>query len=112
MPKEGLSIGDLLSPDGETGTVAAGTQVGPADSGKKTFQASVTGTGLVTATVVVQASHMPTVHGWVDLGTITLARTTQDTDGFTSESSWPYFRGKVTAISGTGAKVRLTVAQE
>ena len=111
MSKEGLEIGHLLSPDGEITTID-GNAAGPSPSGRKTFQASVIGTGLVTATVVVQASHLPSVHGWVDLGTITLAQTTSATDGFTSESSWPYFRGRVTAISGTGAKVRLTTSQE
>lgn len=111
MSKEGLETGDLMSPDGETAAVTSGAR-GPSPSGAKTFQASVTGTGLVTATVVIQASHLPDVHGWVDLGTITLGQTTQASDGFTSASSWPYFRAKITAISGTGAKVRVTTSQE
>lgn len=111
MSREGLSVGHMLSPNGETSTATGGT-TGKSDSGRKTFQASVSGTGLVTATVIIQASHFPDIHGWVDLGTITLAQTTQHSDGFTSESSWPYFRARLTAITGTAAKAYVTCSQE
>ena len=75
-----------------------------------TFQASVTGTGAVTATVVMQvsneeAAYLGTTSNWITLGTITLSGTTTATDGFTTDAPWRYVRAGVTAISGTGATV-------
>lgn len=69
----------------------------------KSFQATVKGAGLVTATVLIQA----TLNGidWLTLGTITLSGTSSASDGFSSSSSWAAFKAKVTAISGTGATV-------
>jgi len=75
----------------------------------KAFQASVSGTGAVSATVVVQVSNDIENMGWLDLATITLSGTTSDTDGFTSVASWVYHRGLITAIAGTGAAVNLGV---
>ena len=65
-------------------------------------QAKVSGTGSVSATVVIECS----TDGldWVTLGTITLSGTTSATDGFAAVA-WPHMRPKVTAISGTGARV-------
>lgn len=90
----------------------AGTTYGPIWSGEKSFQAVVTGTGAVSATVLVQVSNNPDVLGWATLGTITLTGTTTDTAGFVSNGAWAYYRGNVTAISGTGATVYLTQAIE
>tara|TARA_R110002126_G_scaffold141146_5_gene286057 strand:+ start:1615 stop:1977 length:363 start_codon:yes stop_codon:yes gene_type:complete len=80
------------------------------DSPTATFQASVTGTGAVTATVVMQvsneeATYLGTTSNWITLGTITLSGTTTATDGFTTDAPWRYVRAGVTAISGTGATV-------
>jgi hypothetical protein len=83
-------------------TVAAGqaTQLAGAHH---TFQATVTGTGTVTANVLIQCSNNGT--GWLTLGTITLSGTTSITDGFASAAPWAFVRANVTAISGTGAAV-------
>lgn len=102
-----VKLGTLLSAVLVTG---AGTAVGLAQSGWKTFQAKVVGTGAVTATVKVQASNDNSV--WEDLGVITLSGTTSANDGFASVAAWAYYRGNVTAISGTGAAVTLICAQE
>ena len=71
-----------------------------------TFQAIVTGTGAVTATVLIQVSNeADTFNGakanWITMGTITLAGTTTATDGFTTVCPWRYVRASVTAISAT-----------
>lgn len=93
-------------------TTGAGSTGGPAQSGEKTWQATVTGSGSVSATVLVQVSNDPTTLGWATLGTITLSGTTTATDGFASDTAWKYYRGNVTAVSGTSATVYLYGTQE
>lgn len=79
---------------------------------KRTFQAfgrTTAGTGSVT--VKVQGSNHPNPsidQHWVDLMTITLSLSTTDaSDGASTDAPWMNVRGKVTAISGTGANVDL-----
>lgn len=78
------------------------------DSPNTTYQATVTGTGAVTATVVIEYSNdgvnaLSTVGG-----TITLSGTTTSSDGFTtSDAPWKFARARTTAISGTGATVQV-----
>src|SRR5574341_2342191 len=90
-------------------TISTGAAGGPALAGKKTFQAVVAGTGAVSATVKVQGSNDG--DNWVDIATITLAGTTSAKDGFAADAPWAYYRGDVTAISGTGAAVTLNVGE-
>jgi hypothetical protein len=78
-----------------------------------TYQAFVTGTGAVTATVAIQATNdensvspsggSPVANNWVALGTITLSGTNQASDGFTTSASWRFVRAVVTNLTGTGA---------
>lgn len=77
------------------------------DSPYATFQGTVSGTGAVTATIVLEVSNDNTY--WVStvLGTITLSGTTSSSDGFTTSAPWKYVRARVTAISGTGATVQV-----
>ena len=77
------------------------------DSPFTTFQAWVTGTGAVTATIVVDCTNDDTLQNWCStpLGTITLSGTTSSSDGFTTTAPWKYVRARITAISGTGAAV-------
>lgn len=111
-PQGSLQVGTLCSGLITTGTSPAATS-GVARAGEKTFQAVVSGSGSVSATVLIQASNDPVNDGWVTLGTITLPSTsTTVTDGFSSQSGWAYYQCDVTAISGTGATVQVTVAQE
>lgn len=74
-----------------------------------TFQASgATTAGAGAVTVKVQVSNDNA--NWLDLGTISLTLSTgESSDGFASEASWGFVRGNVTAISGTGAAVTLTM---
>jgi hypothetical protein len=73
----------------------------------RTFTAGVTGTGSVSATVVIEVS---AVNGlWSTFRTITLSGTTSAVDGFYANAPWPFVRARVTAISGTGATVNVAV---
>ena len=77
------------------------------DSPAATFQAIVTGTGAVTATVNIEVSNDGS--NWLStaLGTISLSGTTTANDGFTSSAPWKYVRANLTAVSGTGATVKV-----
>jgi hypothetical protein len=86
----------------------AGTQE-PGVRGYKTFQADgTTSSGAGAATVVVQGSNNGT--NWDTIGTISLTlATTTSSDSFTSSDRYTLVRGNVTAISGTGASVNLSM---
>ena len=71
----------------------------------RSYQGVVTGTGSVSATIVVEVSNDQT--NWLTLGTITLSGTTTATDGFSSAVPWAYTRGHLSALSGTGATAKL-----
>ncbi len=95
----------LLGDAGATAT-GAGSWIRRRDAGTS-FQAIVTGTGAVTATIDIEASNdgvnaLETAHG-----TITLSGTGSATDGFGSVSKWLYVRANVTALTGTGATVKV-----
>lgn len=77
------------------------------DSPKATFQAIVSGTGVVSATIDIEYSNDGVNACDTVGGTITLSGTTSHSDGFTSDSPWKYVRAYITAISGTGATVQV-----
>ena len=93
-----------LFPVGTTTTTVTGNAVYK-DSPFSTFQATVTGTGAVTATVIIDCSNDGTNWCSTPLGTITLSGTTSSSDGFTTQAPWKFVRARVTAISGTSAIV-------
>jgi hypothetical protein len=76
----------------------------------RSFQAVVSGTGAVSATVVVEGSNdvdaSANPQNWLLLGTITLSGTNSATDGFPSNTNWMFVRMRISAISGTNAAVR------
>lgn len=74
----------------------------------RAFQATVEGTGNVSATVRVEASN--DLKAWLLLGTITLAGANIASDGLTSIAAWAHVRAVVTAITGTGAEVNVTMS--
>ena len=82
-------------------TTGAGTNSQPIKDAPKTYQAIVTGTGSVSATVVVEVSNDGV--NFLSLGTITLSGTTKAFDGFASQATWNYCRGNVTAITAGNA---------
>lgn len=69
----------------------------------KSFQATVVGTGVVTATVVIEVSNGGS--HWVPLLTFTLSGTTSATDLAQVDAFYGCFRANVTAVTGTGAAV-------
>lgn len=80
------------------------------DSPHATFQATVVGTGAVTATVDIEVSNDGTYWADTAAGTITLSGTTSHSDGFTTTSApWKYVRANVTAVTGTGATVTVSM---
>lgn len=96
----------LLS--GVTVTGAGATTLFKHSITQRTVQATVLGTGAVSATVVIEVSNDAT--NWLTAGTITLSGTTTASDGFVFVAPWLNIRGNVTAISGTGAAVTAVVA--
>lgn len=79
-----------------------------ANPGGGAYQATVTGTGTVGATVVIEVSIDGV--GWLALSTLTLSGTTSATDGFIAAGGWPNVRARVSAISGTSAAVTVLIA--
>ena len=75
------------------------------DAPNATIQATVTGTGAVTATIVFEVSNDGVNAVATPLGTVTLSGTTAASDGFTTNAPWKYIRARVTAISGTNALI-------
>lgn len=72
-----------------------------------TVQAVVTGTGALTATVVIQVSNNST--NWLDLGTLSLSGNDAATQGLALNAHWVYIRGNISALTGTGATVNVTM---
>jgi len=71
-----------------------------------TYQATVTGTGAVSATIEIYVSNDRT--HWILGRTITLAGTTTHTDGGGIVLKWNFVRADITAISGTDATVSVS----
>lgn len=94
----------LLSAVSATGASAGA----PPGTVTQAFQATVVGTGAVSATVAIEA----TLNGqdWLNIGTITLSGTTRASDGLAVAAPWLLFRANCTALSGTGAAVTVLMA--
>lgn len=98
--------------EGGTLLLSAATATGAGDAcrlqcDKATFQADgTTSSGAGAATIVVEVSNNGS--NWLTAGTITLTlSTTSSSDGFALDAPWVWVRGRVSAISGTGASVNL-----
>lgn len=74
---------------------------------RRTIEVTVSGTGAVSTTVVVQISNDET--NWITLNTLTVSGTTTATDGAAMDAAWRYMRLNMTALSGTGAAVTAIV---
>lgn len=91
-----------------TAATATGAGEGKrAVSANRTYQASATATGALTADVDIEVSNDNV--NWLVLGTISLADDDAASDGFASDAAWTYTRANVTAITGTGAAVTVTM---
>ncbi len=93
------------------GTAGASTTVTGAAfrlGSKRAFQCTITGTGAVTGTVIVEGSNDGATYETIITFTMsdtTIAHSSQQADG-----NWFWTRARVTAISGTGAKARVWAA--
>lgn len=95
-----------------TALLTAATATGPGspvpDFGAPSFTGEVTGTGAVSAAVRIEARN--TASGvWTTMGTLTMSGTTSAGDSFGSLIRYMEYRANVTAISGTGAAVTVTM---
>jgi hypothetical protein len=91
-------------------TAATAPAIGAAiypKSADRVFQATVTGTGSVGATVIIEGSANDT--DYLPLGTITLSGTGSATGGFPSAAKWLSVRAHLTTISGTGAAITVVM---
>ncbi len=75
----------------------------------RTFSAKVVGTGAVTATIIIYVSNTGDDDDWATAATITLSGTTSDSAGFAMNAKWAYTYAEISAISGTGAAVTVTL---
>ena len=78
----------------------------------RSFQATILGTGAVSATVGIYVSNapVPISTDWTFFGTITLSGTTSDSDILPCTVPYAHNRSDVSAISGTGAAVSVYMA--
>ncbi len=77
--------------------------------GRRTLQASIAGTGAVSATVTWYGNNLNAASGGIAIATSTLSGTTTDQSGADIPAEWPYLYAVLTGISGTGAAVTATV---
>lgn len=70
-------------------------------------QASVSGTGTVTATATIECSN-DGVNVAVTSATISLSGTSPQSGGSVITGPWKYIRSRITAIAGTGATAGVT----
>lgn len=100
------TAGDLIVGATTTATGSAVPALYNGDLGTS-IQAVVSGTGAVTATVLIEVSNDPDTFGWAvtPLATFTLSGTTSVSDIFESKASHKYYRARITALTGTGAAV-------
>ena len=100
---------NLLSEAPPVTTTVTGTWVYK-DSAWAAIQCVVSGTGAVSATVVLEVSNDGVNAVATPLATITLSGTTAASDGITTMAPWKFIRARVTAISGTGAVVTVPMS--
>lgn len=88
-------------------TVSSGAPVLGGQIASFSAQASVAGTGAVSATVVIEGSNNSS--DWVPIATLNMSGTTRATDGGVAQTLWAQIRARVTAISGTNASVSAAI---
>lgn len=74
----------------------------------RAHQATVAGTGALTADISWQGSLDGS--NWIELGTTSLAGNDSVTGGIPSDASWPFERAVLTNLTGTGATLTASVA--
>jgi hypothetical protein len=89
--------------EGATATGPGTATDGSSPGGSKTFQAVLTGTGALTATVLIQGSN-DNSH-WTTVATISLDGSDDVSDSAETTKSFVYWRANIGAIAGTSASV-------
>lgn len=103
MPQLGLVSGASIPVVTTTSFPYSNTQY-------RTFQATVSGTGAVSATVVMSMSNDGVA--WIPAATFNLSGTTVATDGINTLAPWQYIQTNISTISGTGAAVTVTMGYD
>jgi hypothetical protein len=92
-----------------TGVTSLSSGSPVADAGRApTFTGRVAGTGAVSATVAIEVRN-DAAGVWINAGTLTMSGTTTAGDGFAMAARYLQYRATVTAISGAGAAVTVTM---
>jgi len=91
-------------------TTSGAVNIEDLNSKEISYQATVVGTGAVSATVIIEVSIDGV--GWLSdtSSTLSLTGTTVGSAYLNSNGYWSFARVRVTAISGTGASVTVTMA--
>jgi hypothetical protein len=93
-----------LLEDVTTAVVGEGNKI---NVNPRTIQATVEGTGALTADIEI---HVSNDHdNWILLATINLAGVTAATDGFVTDAPWSFTRARLVAVTGTDAVVNVNV---
>jgi len=66
---------------------------------KMSFQLTVSGSGSVSASAVIEGSHDG--QGWINVATLSAAGTAYATDGGTFETFWPQLRARLVTVTGS-----------
>lgn len=90
-----------------TGT-ATGEDLTCSNNDRRTFQAVCTGTGAVTADIILEGSNNK--QNWITLSTISLSGTAPQTGSFDHYSAWTFIRARTQNVTGTNATVTVTVS--
>jgi hypothetical protein len=103
MPDANFQVTRLLNL-GTTANVTGEAWTMPRGSRERVYQATIAGTGAVSATVTIQGSCDGV--SWVTIGSaLSLSGTGSDTKAIESLYPWPQVRAVVASITGTGATV-------
>lgn len=101
---------DILCSATTVSTTTGAQILGDSQSPAKTWFATETGTGAVSATVQIQGSMDNTVFDPVAVVTLSPSATSPAADSYTDTTSqYNFYRCNITAISGTGANVTVSV---
>lgn len=96
----------FVTPNTIVPAISDGPIVSPQIAQRQTFQLTVKGIGVISATVQPVVSNDGV--NWANYGDpVTAAGTTKVTVGFGGEQNWKYYSAYLTAISGTATQATL-----
>ena len=92
--------------------IGNGEALGPMEGNTATLQATVSGTGAVTAAAALDGTNTPeNANSWVQLTTASPSGTTNATAAATVSTAFLYFRIRLTGLTGTGAAAVCSLAK-